>query len=438
MDRRLLIPIFLFLLLTVGIVKAQYTWYIGVFSLTEKDEHGCPIDLYNISYVEMRNSSGIVCSGQPNTYVEHGCQYGEYPNYSYVGYYYLNCSNLQAGNYSLYASATGYQPQNKTVEVYSTRYYNFFLSPLHTYKLTVNVYANATPVINAQVCAFFSNGTSAYDLSYNVHCYYTSSSGNAFFYLHEDDYYFTVVATGYPDYTSPIFTLDSDKTYDVNLTGTCEPSVVIICNDSLIEDGEKLGINVRVKCNSAGGYLAIYRELQPDTGASYDDFTVLINGSVRTSENPFYITVTPHFCGNVEAWVKVQDGNGVEFESNKCYLVNNRSDCETPPVIPTTIPPEQSTPITSINTTEWEELGYGWATPIFTPFFILTIFAVILSAFVASRFGSYSGLVFSVSLILLISVFTLLGLYPAWLSIVFIIIAGFITAMLLMKIVKGG
>jgi hypothetical protein len=95
----------------------------------------------------------------------------------------------------------------------------------------------------------------------------------------------------------------------------------------------------------------------------------------------------------------------------------------------TTIQPFQ--PV--VNTTPFAEVGAGWLTPFFTPFFFVTIFVLGISAIITKKVseyggGQYAGAIFLGSLLLLIIYLTVSGFYPAWIGIVFIIIAGFLFA----------
>jgi hypothetical protein len=101
--------------------------------------------------------------------------------------------------------------------------------------------------------------------------------------------------------------------------------------------------------------------------------------------------------------------------------------------IPTQAPPEVSPFQPAVNTTPFAEVGAGWLTPFFTPFFFVTIFILGISALITKKVteyggGEYAGAVFLGSLLLLVIYLTVSGFYPAWIGIVFIIIAGFLFA----------
>jgi hypothetical protein len=101
--------------------------------------------------------------------------------------------------------------------------------------------------------------------------------------------------------------------------------------------------------------------------------------------------------------------------------------------IPTQAPTEISPFQPAVNTTPFAEVGAGWLSPFFTPFFFVTIFILGISAMVTKKVteyggGEYAGAVFLGSLLLLVIYLTVSGFYPAWIGIVFIIIAGFLFA----------
>jgi hypothetical protein len=101
--------------------------------------------------------------------------------------------------------------------------------------------------------------------------------------------------------------------------------------------------------------------------------------------------------------------------------------------IPTQAPTEISPFQPAVNTTPFAEVGAGWLAPFFTPFFFVTIFILGISAMVTKKVteyggGEYAGAVFLGSLLLLVIYLTVSGFYPAWIGIVFIIIAGFLFA----------
>jgi hypothetical protein len=103
--------------------------------------------------------------------------------------------------------------------------------------------------------------------------------------------------------------------------------------------------------------------------------------------------------------------------------------------IPAGIPTNYSQPI--VNVTELEEMGIGWTASFFTPFFISTLFLLIVSGYLAVKAKTNAGMVFGISAIVLTLIYTIIGIYPVWFGVVFIIIAAFIVAKLL-GVLGGG
>lgn len=130
-----------------------------------------------------------------------------------------------------------------------------------------------------------------------------------------------------------------------------------------------------------------------------------------------------------------------EYSGGACvsnYLVND-SRCAIPPV---PVPPANvlyntSTiePVPFINQTAVIAAGWGWVLPLSTPFFILTMFMLVVVGVLA--FLTKSAEVAVGSLLLLMMAFTFLGIYPIWIGIIFTIIAGLILAKM-MGIIGGG
>jgi hypothetical protein len=103
-------------------------------------------------------------------------------------------------------------------------------------------------------------------------------------------------------------------------------------------------------------------------------------------------------------------GNGI-CEANET-LENCPQDCAQMGVIP------------QINVTEWQELGYGWLLPLFSPFALynlLMIFFAIIGGVITREPSVVLGII-----LVFIVIFTFTGIYPWWLSFVLIIIAGFL------------
>jgi len=93
----------------------------------------------------------------------------------------------------------------------------------------------------------------------------------------------------------------------------------------------------------------------------------------------------------------------------------------------TTIDPTLFDPISPINQTQWEEEGYGTVALLFSPFFLGSIFMIVMAA-VAGKFG---GPIASFgAMVILLIVYTVYGIYPAWIGIAIGLLTGAVVAKL--------
>jgi hypothetical protein len=120
-------------------------------------------------------------------------------------------------------------------------------------------------------------------------------------------------------------------------------------------------------------------------------------------------------------------GNGVCEYGETAY--NCPSDCL---AVTTTLPYVPYEPV--VNTTLLTEAEAGWLVPFFTPLFFSTIMLIGISGLVTVAISKYSGggehtpMVFGLIALVMIAIYGILGIYPSWLVIVLIILAGFIFA----------
>jgi hypothetical protein len=133
----------------------------------------------------------------------------------------------------------------------------------------------------------------------------------------------------------------------------------------------------------------------------------------------FSTTITNPFSGTLPLGLHyfdcVSNETSVYYSTSAPVLINVTSAITPTPGVPEPIP--------AINKTEWHEAGYDWALPFFTPMFIVSFVVVVVSGVVARIGGMTVG---GIAGLLMVLVLTLFGIYPIWLGIVFIIIAGFI------------
>jgi hypothetical protein len=77
--------------------------------------------------------------------------------------------------------------------------------------------------------------------------------------------------------------------------------------------------------------------------------------------------------------------------------------------------------------------AFGFVAPFISPFFIATLMMIFLSALAGAGFGmvegsTFDGRAFGITMLLLTLIYTIIGIYPSWLGITFIILAGFLVA----------
>jgi hypothetical protein len=145
--------------------------------------------------------------------------------------------------------------------------------------------------------------------------------------------------------------------------------------------------------------------------ANYPDVPLTLYHFSTPVSNPFSgtLSVGMHYfdCVSTET--------DVYYSTSAPALINVTSAITPTPQVPEPIP--------AINKTEWHEAGYDWALPFFTPLFIVSFVIAVVSGVIARIGGMTVG---GIAGLLMVLVLTLFGIYPAWLGIVFIIIAGFI------------
>jgi len=121
------------------------------------------------------------------------------------------------------------------------------------------------------------------------------------------------------------------------------------------------------------------------------------------------------------------------------YVLN-----ETCGVTPTTtlpqIPPGYGEPV--FNETEWEETGLPtWILPLLTPFSIMTFVMLGIAAYITKMVTQGSninaGLVFGIVVMIMLLIYGILGIYPSWLVILFIIAIGLLIAKTLTGVFGG-
>jgi len=165
------------------------------------------------------------------------------------------------------------------------------------------------------------------------------------------------------------------------------------------------------------------------TGCIYMNASIPEGEYYSTCNNPVEIQYHNCFGSNFVLGNTYNCGYG-----QTCVQINNISaTCQ---ATSTTAPPvynitwDSSTPIAPINQTQWVLNGWGWVLPFFTPIFMLTSATGFISG-IAGKFGGMA--IGGIVALMLTLIFTIIGVYPAWLGIVVIIIGGFILVNMVTK-----
>jgi hypothetical protein len=125
-------------------------------------------------------------------------------------------------------------------------------------------------------------------------------------------------------------------------------------------------------------------------------------------------------------------GNGICEYGETAY--NCPSDCVT---TTTTMLPSQQP---FVNEEQLKNLGVGWMAFFFTPMFFATIMLVGIAGFISLAIAKYGGGQFAPAAFIIISmmmvaIYGITGIYPTWLVIVLIILAGFVFAKFILGVI---
>ena len=136
-----------------------------------------------------------------------------------------------------------------------------------------------------------------------------------------------------------------------------------------------------------------------------------------------------------DTWLEIAQGQITSCSDDydlQCGSTLSKLDCA---AATTSVPFQSSEPIPQINKAAWIANGYGWLLVFFTPMFIYTVGMGGASA-VLARVGGY--LVGAVTALALIFVYTIFQVYPLWVGITLLILAGFVVVYFVTKGTTGG
>jgi hypothetical protein len=288
----------------------------------------------------------------------------------------------------------------------------------------------------------------------------------------------TQISGGVAPYTVTIYLNTTDREAgsctNVPENGICTLSTLLPCGNwtafAVARDGAggfrtSSTIPVSVICKPLGAPLNATLSMTPLTGDSKTVFTFTLN--IVGGAPPYYVSWLDYsgtICGNerydqeppltiTERYSFWAGSHGIStsiYSSDGQSTASNRLDFNVAwageanitaydckgtygyRVERPTVPIEQQIPL--VNETALREAGAGWLVPFFTPLFFSTIMLIGISGLVTVAISKYSGggehtpMVFGLVALVMIAIYGILGIYPSWLVIVLIILAGFIFA----------
>jgi hypothetical protein len=233
------------------------------------------------------------------------------------------------------------------------------------------------------------------------------TSGSGYFEwsdIEQAEYYYVVEKTAFSRYTGPTFNLTADKTDNIILYPI--PVTIIL---TVEESRVSIGQNFKFHVHTDGLVPSFWVESKSRVAGNASVY-YLKGFTAYTSDFDYTIPANSLYAGDWETTVNV--GN---------YTSNAVSHTVSPLV---TIPFE---PVPQVNRTEFEQMGLTWVLPLLSPTFILTIVLAVICALL-EKVAKSGGKVFIIIMIIGIFIFTLVGVYPYWVGIIFILFSAVIVA----------
>lgn len=331
---------------------------------------------------------------------------------------------LSTGNYTLVTSKTGYFTDTSTDTIATDPEGNLILlcrNP-HPLSYVVGVWDGFTyqAIHGAVVSINYATGGT---LSPNVITPQITDGGSVTFGLCDQNIYtITTSKTGYATETyNTSINYNISHNVFLNRTGTTV-DLFITPNGILITDTAT--VTVATYASALPINILIYGVRVGDTLPSYIGIFNQINVSTYQYQlNPSVVGMT---AGNYQFRANVTDVFGTTVYSNiaNFTIVN---------VTVTTVPTE---PIPAINQTEWQEAGFGWLVPFFTPMLWSVVLSAVISGVVGrlSKHWFMSGIVF----LALSGILTVYHVLPDIVGILLVIIGGVVFASGMAKMFGGG
>jgi hypothetical protein len=406
---------------------------VGAFSPIEFDDNGCPKQLSGASISVYNGITGELLGTKTPTeiYEPNCCSSG---NVTYGCYY----AKFYVPKSYDYTYVRGYAPnyQNDSANftfTYPSMFMNFWMMPINIFKYEGIIidYDTLQPIANAMICPFLADNNTL-----SANCQVTSNIGAFSFYLYKDTpYYFGLTGpSGYECKITDNITITQNLDAVYYLRPKIGNFTMALTADKTVTTNAT-PVNFKVWMCGTSFIPELEFNYQTETGQAVGDSTV----TMGKMGNPLFFSYNMKYCGDaVDTWIRFLERNysseydlptGIYAESNHLIITVN-PPCVIP-TFPTSGPVTPVHPRIPLNVTPLAPNTGIW----FSPFFIMNILIIGVSAGVG--FYLKSGIGFAVTITLLLLVMGFLGYYPLPLLYIFIIIAGLIFAYIIVKSVGG-
>lgn len=392
---------------TVGDTSARvWNYTVGISSETEVDNvTGCPLQL-NDSTVTFGSETV-----QTNaTRFEENCCYVASGWYGCWLYEFLS---VDEGTLHLTVEHEGYADYETDVLLDTNMGSNVWMSLLGI-EQSLDVYVrNSTGdyLVNAKGTLYFANGSIFESTSmWNLNPIWSSSAGLLrWLSLPADSYFYTVDRDGYERYTSPIFYLGEDREFTITL-GATSRLIILTVDETVGTTADTFNFTI----NLTGLTTPIYNAHYYIKTETQEDLPYLIH--IREDNQNFTIYAKDYFDDGINI-VHMETAEGVI--SN--FIEIEITDIYGGEIVGT---PMMDMPFAAA----------GWVGLLFTPFSIITMFLVGIGAYFENMVKDAKGAIFLSVIIIGVLAFTYLGLYPAWIGVLIIIVCALILSKFVLKV----
>lgn len=382
----------------------EYDFQVGVFSSSEiYNDSSCPLVL-NDSVVTF---AGIEQDNATTRLAQ--CCYSNVWHDCWV----YNFTDVSEGTYDLTVTKEGYATYTQSIILdQDNMYMNVFLDKPTQAGLTITVTDSEGATPNARVQLYYANGTlyesTHYPYDMNPVIFRGSYTWQQ---IPKDNYYFIIESQGYEMYRSPVFNLGEGRTFTVILEGT-DISLNI---STPVYESISANDDINFTINATGFLFPIY-DAHYWIRNDYGELPYLIH--IPHQNYNFSIDTDDYFTG----------GENIIYVESKKGIISNYL----------TITVDVRTSEEAMND-PMIDLGFkelGWVGVLFAPFSLITMFLVGIGAYFENMVKGSGGKIFITTIMIGVLSFTYLGLYPAWVGILIVILCGAILAKFVMGLGK--